>query len=438
MKRCLTVTVLTVLLTACGGPTSESIQAPPVTTEPANIQPTDIPEPTGVAEATEESADKTEEMPEATGEDTVISVDPSLFILNGLVGDIAEEPCTLSGGTETTCYRFSVSSIPVEHGAGPWCPGNITDSAEAGGIWPENGVANDVSGAFVENLDSFYNDDTWQLYNDDGAINVTDSAEACAAAAQPNVVEEYQNYCVQCLLSYVEEEVLLTYVIPVTPVAQETPSPITNSVVGVAFNGVNFDPPAPTEAILGAYTIAPFDDCGGHINLNTGYHYHAHTGCITEIAQPDGHAPMIGYAMDGFPLYALLDENGEEPVDLDESRGHYDEIRGYHYHVASDGSNSFINSFHGEYGCTFAGDGEGQTCDASSQGGRGNSGPSGNREGGQAPDFAAAAEALGISEQELMDALGAPPFDIEAAAETLGIPVEELQGAIDITPPGDE
>jgi hypothetical protein len=49
---------------------------------------------------------------------------------------------------------------------------------------------------------------------------------------------------------------------------------------------------------------------------------------------------------------------------------------------------------------------------------------------GDAPDLAAAAAILGISEQELLDALGAPPPDFTAAAETLGITVEELQAAM--------
>ncbi len=49
---------------------------------------------------------------------------------------------------------------------------------------------------------------------------------------------------------------------------------------------------------------------------------------------------------------------------------------------------------------------------------------------GGAPDLAAAAEALGVSEQELMDALGGPPPDFAAAAEALGISEEEIQAAM--------
>ncbi|MEL7314971.1 MAG: YHYH protein [Cyanobacteria bacterium J06639_14] len=231
----------------------------------------------------------------------------SLFLEDALVSGITEEPCTLSGGTETMCYRITVTSIPTDHEPGPWCPGNITDTAEAGGIWPEGGEIYDVDGPFVENLDTFYNDGEWKLYSDDGTIRVTGTAEQCAAAARPDVDEAYQNYCVQCLPSYVDEGVSVhTYVIPITPVAQTTPSEISMTGIGVALNGVTFDPPAPTNAILSAHTLAPFDDCGGHINLNEGYHYHAHTGCSTEAKQPDSHAPMIGYALDGFPIYAFI------------------------------------------------------------------------------------------------------------------------------------
>ena len=95
--------------------------------------------------------------------------------------------------------------------------------------------------------------------------------------------------------------------------------------------------------------MAPFDDAGGHINLNVGYHYHAATGVSKEIEACDGHAPMIGYAMDGHGLYGRLDENGLEPTDLDQCRGHSDSLRGYHYHVDAAGNNNFIDCLHGAY-----------------------------------------------------------------------------------------
>jgi hypothetical protein len=103
--------------------------------------------------------------------------------------------------------------------------------------------------------------------------------------------------------------------------------------------------------------LATFYDCGGHVNLHAGYHYHAATGCPTEVAQSDAHAPLIGYALDGYGLYAMLDTAGTEPSDLDECHGHADATRGYHYHVASPGENMFIGCFHGEQGEREGGEG---------------------------------------------------------------------------------
>ncbi|MGS0526666.1 hypothetical protein ACU8V7_17365 [Zobellia nedashkovskayae] len=58
---------------------------------------------------------------------------------------------------------------------------------------------------------------------------------------------------------------------------------------------------------------------------------------------------MIGYAFDGYGIFENADANGKEYTDLDEVRGHYDEVRGYHYHVDKAGNNNFIDGLRGEY-----------------------------------------------------------------------------------------
>ena len=80
---------------------------------------------------------------------------------------------------------------------------------------------------------------------------------------------------------------------------------------GVALYGVRFDNPAPLDAILEAYTLAPLDDAGGHINLHAGYHYHAATG-LTHKHLQDNHEALIGFAMDSFGIYEQLDSSGNE------------------------------------------------------------------------------------------------------------------------------
>ncbi len=286
-----------------------------------------------------------------------LPVQSSYFLDEGLVEPISKVACSLSDGSTGDCYKIVTKNIPSDVGMGPWCPSNIDDDASKGGIWLDNGKVYDVDGEFIKNLATFYGDSNWNMYNKTtGEIMKTSTLEECVAAANPNVGAEYRNYCVECLPEYVTD-LSETFYIPVTPkpaaeiVKFGGPGPHATgpSVRGIALNGVRFDAPAPVSNILRAYTIAPFDDAGGHINPNAGYHYHAAMGMTTKIAQDDGHAPMIGYALDGFGIYANTDANGNEYSDLDAARGHEDKVRGYHYHVDKAGNNNFIDGLRGVY-----------------------------------------------------------------------------------------
>ena len=281
-----------------------------------------------------------------------------------VVGD-ALVPCTLSGGTETECFTVTVTALQTEHKTGPWCPRNISDEPEQSGIWLNDGKAYDADGQFIKNLAEFYNDKDWQLFNPEtGEIKVTDSKEACVAAARPDVDPKYQNYCVECLPSYVEEQEEITYLIPANPVymgGSQSGNP--HSGLGLAFNGVKFDAPAPVDAILGAHTLAPFDDCGGHVNPHAGYHYHAVTGCTKEVSSIQDHAPSIGYAMDGFMIHSHLNVDGSLPANLDVCGGHDLDGIGYHYHANEAGKNQIIGCFQAEQGCGVTGDSD--SCEVS-------------------------------------------------------------------------
>ena len=146
-------------------------------------------------------------------------------------------------------------------------------------------------------------------------------------------------------MDYINGGISATYLIPTTPI----PADVTGAVsqVGIALNGTELSAPAPVSDILSNYTIAAFDDCGGHVNTHQGYHYHAATGCSEVGTQADGHAALLGYALDGYGIYGMKDAIGNEES-LDECRGTTDSIRGYHYHAASPGENMFIGCFHGK------------------------------------------------------------------------------------------
>ena len=292
---------------------------------------------------------------------TTVTVNGDYFTAANSALAVTKIPCTLSDGTQTECYQIVTNSTPTDHPMGPWCPDNIADDADAGGIWLEKGRVYDVDGAFIKNMATFYNDPTWKMYDANGDIRVTATREDCINAANPNVGAAYKNFCVECLPAYLTD-LSQTFVLPVRPVLQQEPVSFAMgrgrpggrganlpSKRGIALNGVEFSAPAPVNNILVAYTLAPFDDAGGHINVHQGYHYHAATGKSYAVAQEDAHAALIGYAMDGHGIYARLDANGDEPDDLDECRGHYDATRGYHYHVDAAGSNNFINCLKGAY-----------------------------------------------------------------------------------------
>lgn len=278
-----------------------------------------------------------------------LAVDPTAFVEGALAADPLVVDCTLNDGTETSCYEIVTVGVPADSAVGPFCPQSITSTTDDGGIWLDgSGTLYQADGDFIVNLPNIYNDSNWQLYDiATGEVNITDTQEACEAAARPDVDEQYQNHCVECSLDYVDGGVSATYLIPITPTPADTIGNVAN--VGVSLNGVQLAGPAPVDAILSAYTIAAFDDCGGHVNPNDGYHYHAATGC-TEASdtQADGHASLLGYAMDGYGIYGMLDSGGNEAAGLDECRGHSDEIRGYHYHAASPGENMFIGCFTGK------------------------------------------------------------------------------------------
>lgn len=287
-------------------------------------------------------------------------VDPTLFLTDGGYVAVRTVDCTLTDGTVTQCYEIVSSHTPSDHEMGPWCPEHITDGADKGGLWFDNGQVYDVDGAFIENLATFYNDPAWKLYDDEGNVIRMDTKEKCEQGARVNPPAEFTNMCAQCLPGWIEAGA--TYLIPVAPVKQSEPTTLSPGgtlevpgvvygpqVRGLAFNGVNFGIPADVDAILRAYQIAPLDDAGGHINNREGYHYHGDMGVSTRIEQADGHAAMIGYALDGHAIFAELDAQGNEALDLDECRGHYDEIRGYHYHVAGLANNEVFGCFYGAY-----------------------------------------------------------------------------------------
>ncbi len=275
-------------------------------------------------------------------------LDVSLFFDGALVTEPDVVDCTLSGGTETTCYEITVSGFPSSYDVGPFCPTTIDD--EEGGLWWDGEAIYDLNGEFIQNLSVIYSDDNWQMFDADGNVFVTETAEEFELAARPDVDESLQNHCVQGMLEWLTngEPVTSTVMIPTTPVAADA-SAAPQGNQGITLDGVVIAASAPVEAILGAYTIAAFDDCGAHYNPVDGYHMHGAVGCSEIETTEDDDPAMFGYALDGYPIHSPFeDEATAAEAGLDECNGHIGEDGTYHYHANSAEQNQVVECLIGQ------------------------------------------------------------------------------------------
>ncbi len=351
------------------------------------------------------------------------------FATGAIAGDVATAGCTLSGGTVSTCATFTIAGNPVTYSPGPFCPDTITTPAEEAGIWFDGTGTYDLSGSFIKNLSTFYGDDEWHMYDDFGNVNVTDTQEAFLGAARPDVLPEYQNYCVEGRVEWLTngEPIMKTVVIPTAPVMAGGSTTSAGSDWGITLDGIVIAKSAPVSAILGAHTIASFDDCGGHFNNVEGYHMHGVTGCGTlDDDRLPGETAMFGYAMDGFPIHLPLIGADLEAAGLDDCGGHTTAGIGYHYHANDPSANSVLTCLKGELA---------DTSNAQDGPTGGPPGGPGDRQappgGGTGPDLTDAAAKLGITVHELDDALGqSARGDLTVAADILGIPIADLEAAM--------
>lgn len=354
--------------------------------------------------------------------------DTSMFEADALTEAVTEVDCTLSDGTETRCYRITIAGAPSNDTEGPYCPPNITSGAETAGSWfGENGEMVEVDGPWIKNLSTLYNDDEWQMYNvNTDEVHIQTGPEGCAITADPNPPTglEFPSFCLECYLTDMGGGIERTILIPIIPIMTDGTTAI-NDHIGVSLNGVLFDRSAPLELIESSHSLGMLDDCGAHANPNTGYHYHAATDCAEIGTQADGHAAMVGLALDGFSIYANLDESNDGPGEVDECNGQTDAIRGYHYHAQPGGLNQTISCWKGALGSF-----EGDTDEANAGGG-----DTGGEDAADEPDFGAVAQALStntgqdISEADLTGALAnSPPScdDISGAAGALQITLDQL------------
>ena len=136
MKKLLPLLILMLVLAACGG------------TEPT-ASPTVAP---AVAETVMPAA-TTAATPAVTHKD---GLDIELFFDGAFAEEATIQDCTLSDGTETTCYAVTVAGYPANYNVGPFCPETTAATAEEGGIWFDGKAVYDIDGSFILGLAELY------------------------------------------------------------------------------------------------------------------------------------------------------------------------------------------------------------------------------------------------------------------------------------------
>ena len=415
MKTTFSILLAASLLVGCGDGTSTS-PAPPAPSQPA---------------------ESTASTPVGTQlEQTVLPDYVTHFEPDSLAKPIELVSCEVNGA-DTMCLSVTLKNSPGgAFTVGPFCPNKITDTTDQGGLWLQStsNTVHSVDGQFITRLAKLYDDTGWQMYDPETGEVFHTIGDQCQLAADPEPDPALANHCVECLVSDLDANLTTSYLIPLVPqkstanTANNTGRP-SRTKAGIAFSGALLEAPAPLDLIESNYNIAPLDKCGGHINPNIGYHIHAVTDdCLAEVTNETGHAAQIGIAMDGYPIFERSDASGE-PTDLDQCRGHgadgagHDLDAGYHYHVNDAGENQILPCL---TGAVVGGEDD-----------RGARGPGGPQGGGLPPGFEDAATKLDVSPDALFQAMqdaGGRNADLAKAAAALGITEDQLREALPARP----
>ncbi|MBI3790848.1 MAG: YHYH protein [Gemmatimonadetes bacterium] len=143
-----------------------------------------------------------------------------------------------------------------------------------------------------------------------------------------------------------------TYVlrIPRTPTPSASPADTPMDAIGVALNGVVFFNQYAAGRVALGPEIVSFDRYNGHPAPRNNYHYHFEPVYLTQASQ----SALMGFILDGYPIYGPKETNGSTASGLDACNGHAHataEYPGgtYHYHAVG-APPYLVGCFHGVAG----------------------------------------------------------------------------------------
>lgn len=146
-----------------------------------------------------------------------------------------------------------------------------------------------------------------------------------------------------------------TFKIPVNPKLNASHAATPLGPIGIALNGVPFfnQYAGPSQPLTSE--INSFDKYYGHPQQSGMYHYHVEPFYLTSVKSTK--SGLMGFLLDGFPVYGPQEENGTVVVNtmLDDYHGHthvtVDYPNGiYHYHFTSEAPYLNGSGFYGTPG----------------------------------------------------------------------------------------
>jgi hypothetical protein len=145
----------------------------------------------------------------------------------------------------------------------------------------------------------------------------------------------------------------ITLKIPVNPVMATTHATTPMGVMGVALNGIPFFNQYAAGGSPLTNEINGFDQWWGHPQMSGMYHYHVEPKYLTTVKATS--SSLMGFLLDGFPVYGPKETNGSDPTGLDVYHGHthvtVDYPAGiYHYHISTAAPYINGNGFYGTPG----------------------------------------------------------------------------------------
>jgi len=240
------------------------------------------------------------------------------------------------------CHRLVFPSNPTANG--PYCPETIDD---VGGLGIYDGETNPGFQVMQRALWEAMEADGYDIVDDEGNVRTADPGAGMQMGAEGSGF---------CLEATPDDALVVTYTVPVTPVMADMPSTVgTVQPVGIALDGVPLtgDPPSVVGGPPmmgggggppgggpppGRYKqmgggIPALDPCGGHMDPAGYYHWHFVAESMNTVLDAFGidevsctHVAqrmtgLVGFARDGYPIYAPWGDGDAVPDGLDGCNG---------------------------------------------------------------------------------------------------------------------